>query len=65
MTSLISISSLTSDAACFEQVRSVRWPNGVICPHCGSQDTIRRGKDDTQQERQRYQCKDCQKRLMT
>ncbi len=63
MIPLISISSLTSDAACFEQVRALRWPDKVICPHCGSPETIRRGKDDTQQERQRYQCKGCEKRF--
>ncbi len=63
MTPLISISSLTSDAACFEQVRSLRWPDKVTCPHCGSPETIRRGKDDTQPERQRYPCKRCEKRF--
>ena len=63
MTLLISISSLTSDAACFEQVRSLRWPDKVTCPHCGSPEIIRRGKDDTQPERQRYQCKSCDKRF--
>jgi transposase-like protein len=63
MIPLISISSLTSDAACFGQVRALRWPDGVNCPHCGSPDTIRRGKDDKQPERQRYQCKRCDKRF--
>ncbi len=62
-TPLISISSLTSDAACFEQVRALRWPDRIICPHCGSGDTIRRGKDDCQPERQRYQCKGCDQRF--
>ncbi|WP_296843196.1 transposase [Thiofilum sp.] len=63
MTRLISISSLTSDAACFEQIRSLRWPDKVTCPHCGSPETIRRGKDGTQPERRRYQCKRCDKRF--
>ena len=63
MTPLISISSLTSDVACFDQIRALRWPDSVICPHCGSVDTIRRGKDDRQPERQRYQCKGCNKRF--
>jgi transposase-like protein len=63
MNPLISISSLTSEAACFEQVRARRWADGVVCPHCKSHETIRRGKDDTQTERQRYQCKGCEKRF--
>ncbi|HPE62401.1 MAG TPA: transposase [Thiolinea sp.] len=46
MDSLISIASLTSDEACYQQVRALRWPDGVVCPHCGSRETIRRGKDD-------------------
>jgi len=63
MGSLISIASLTSDEACYQQVRALRWPDGVVCPHCGSRETIRRGKDDRQPERQRYQCKACDKRF--
>ena len=63
MGSLISIASLTSNEACYQQVRALRWPEGTVCPHCGSRDTIRRGKDDRQPERQRYQCKACQKRF--
>ena len=63
MAPLISISSLTSDAACFDQVRALRWPASTICPYCGSRDTIRRGKDERQPERQRYQCKSCDKRF--
>ena len=63
MGSLISIASLTSDEACYQQVRALRWPDGAVCPHCGSRDTIRRGKDERQLERQRYQCKACDKRF--
>ena len=63
MSGLISISSLTSDAACFEQVRALRWPQGAVCPHCGVKDVIKRGKDEVEAERQRYQCKGCGKRF--
>lgn len=63
MSGLISISSLTSDAACFEQVRALRWPQGAACPHCGVKDVIKRGKDEVEAERQRYQCKGCGKRF--
>ncbi|EIJ33084.1 hypothetical protein Thini_0433 [Thiothrix nivea DSM 5205] len=33
MGSLISIASLTSDEACYQQVRVLRWPDGTVCPH--------------------------------
>lgn len=63
MNGLINICSLVSDAACFEKVRAIRWPEGVCCPHCGGKQTVRRGMDDTQPERQRYGCKACGKRF--
>lgn len=64
MSHLISISSLTSNAACFQQIREWRWPDGeAVGPHCGSRDTLCRGKDDRQPERQGYQCKGCAKRF--
>jgi transposase-like protein len=37
----------------------MRWRTGVCCPKCNSQSVIKRGKDETQSERQRYQCKSC------
>jgi len=63
MCNLISIASLTSDEACYQQVRALRWSEVAVCPHCGSRETIRRGKDERQPERQRYQCKACDKRF--
>ncbi|MEZ5476764.1 MAG: transposase [Thiolinea sp.] len=36
--SLISIASLTSDEACYQQVRALRWPDGAVCPHCSSRE---------------------------
>ncbi|WP_444943936.1 transposase [Microbulbifer sp. ZKSA006] len=54
---------LLDNAKCYEQIRQYRWPDGVCCPHCLSQDVTRQGKDDTQPEKQRYRCKDCQRRF--
>jgi transposase-like protein len=56
---IINISQLMSDEACFNQVRELRWSDGVRCPHCHSDQIIKRGKDDVQVHRQRYQCKSC------
>ncbi len=54
---------LLDNAKCYEQVRQMRWPDGVVCPRCQSPDITRQGKDDTQPERQRYWCKCCRRRF--
>lgn len=60
---LIKIQDLMDDARCYDTVRELRWPEGRCCPHCNSRRVIRRGFDDTQSARQRYECKDCNKRF--
>jgi len=54
---------LISDEQCYEQVRQLRWPERVTCPHCLSGDIIKRGKDDSEPYRQRYECHGCNKRF--
>ncbi len=56
---VVNLQNLVDDAKCFETVRQLRWPEGVACPHCSSQDVIGQGRDETQPERRRYLCKDC------
>lgn len=55
----INLSSLIDDAKCYQVIRQTRWGEGTYCPRCRSQEVIKRGKDDTQPHRQRYQGKDC------
>ena len=62
-TSLLNLSSLIDDAECYALVRQQRWPEGVRCPGCGSAAVIRHGRDDTQEQRQRYRCNDCRVRF--
>ena len=62
-TSLVSLSSLIDDAKCYALVRQQRWPDGVRCPACGGATVIRHGRDDTQEQRQRYRCSDCRVRF--
>lgn len=62
-TSIITIKQLVSEAQCYATIRQLRWAGGVICPHCDSGDTIRRGFDNPQRLCQRYQCKACNKRF--
>jgi transposase-like protein len=58
-TSLVNLASLIDDAKCYALVRQQRWPEGVRCPGCGGAAVIRHGRDDTQEQRQRYRCKTC------
>ena len=62
-TSLVNLSSLIDDAKCYALVRQRRWPEGVRCPGCGGARVIRHGRDDTQEQRQRYRCNDCRVRF--
>lgn len=55
----LNLTHLMDDAKCYEAVRQMRWKTGVCCPKCNSQSVIKRGKDETQSERQRYQGKSC------
>jgi transposase-like protein len=60
---MITLPQLLDNAQCFETVRTLRWPDKVSCPHCGSEAIIKQGKDDTQPERQSYSCKACQRKF--
>ena len=60
---MIHIQSRIDDAKCFETVRTLRWPEGVSCPHCDSFNITKQGRDDTQPERQRYLGKSCERRF--
>lgn len=60
---MIKFHDLLDNAKCYEQVRQLRWSDGITCPHCDSLDITRQGKDDTQPEKQRYRCKNCRRRF--
>ena len=55
----LNLTHLIDDAKCYETVRQMRWTAGVCCPKCKSLEVNKRGKDETQPARQRYQCKTC------
>lgn len=55
----IAIHRLIDDAKCYEMVRELRWPDGVSCPHCESEQVVKNGHDTTEICRQRYRCGDC------
>ena len=60
---MLNILNLIDDAKCFETVRAMRWPQGVACPHCHSPQVTKQGHDESQPERQKYECTVCRKRF--
>ena len=60
---MINIQQLIDDAKCYEMVRELRWTDGVRCPHCGSEEIIKRGRDEQQAHRQRYRCNACERQF--
>ena len=60
---MVNLQDLFDDAKCYQTIRDMRWPDGVTCPRCSSDSTIRNGRDDTQPDRQRYECKGCRQRF--
>ncbi len=56
---MFNLNSLIDDAKCYRMVRQLRWQEDVCCPNCESAEVSKRGKDDTQPQRQRYLCKAC------
>jgi transposase-like protein len=55
--------NLIDDVQCYKTVRELRWPEDIVCPSCQSKHVIKRGCDDTEPARQRYECTDCHKRF--
>ena len=56
---MINLPNLIDDAKCFQTVRDRHWPDGVACPHCSSTKIVKDGKEDTQPQRQRDDCRAC------
>ena len=59
----VNIKNLVDDGQCYQTVRELRWPYGVACPSCQSTRVIKRGFDDMEPARQRYECTDCRTRF--
>jgi len=59
----INLKNLISEEACYAMIRQLRWSEKPTCPHCGSEDVIKRGKDDAEPACQRYGCHECGKRF--
>ena len=60
---LINLQTLIDEQKCYETVRQIRWSEGVACSKCSSKSVVKRGFDETQLHRQRYQCQACRSRF--
>ena len=56
---MLTIQNLIDDAKCYQTVRELRWPTGVICTKCASAEVIKQGREHTQPFRQKYLCQQC------
>ena len=63
MVNLIKLTNLLDEAKCYEVIRQLRWPDGVVCLHCRDRGVVRNGHDDRERHRQRYLCKTCKYRF--
>jgi len=59
----VNITKLIDEVQGYQTVRDIRWPDGIACPSCQSKHVIKRGFDDTEPARQRYECHDCDQRF--
>lgn len=60
---MLTITSLLDENRCYEEIRNLRWPEQIICPHCHSDSVVKKGHHSHQIARQRYQCNTCHKRF--
>ena len=57
----INIQDLINEQQCYETVRTMRWPNGVLCVNCKSSCVKRNGRKVKDSACQKYVCNDCGK----
>lgn len=56
---IFSITDVMSDEACYEHLRKLRWPEGILCAHCNSSNCIETGPASKKSPKLRYRCQDC------
>jgi len=59
----LQIHHLIDEHKCYEEVRKIRWPQGVHCPFCEAKWISKRGFHTHQAYRQRYRCQACGKQF--
>ncbi len=56
---MVNLEQLIDDAKCYQGIGELRWPQAISCPHCGSEQILKRGHHDRYCYRQRYHCERC------
>lgn len=56
---MLTLSNLIDENKCYELVRAMRWSEGVRCVECGAKHIRKRGKHQSNENRQRYVCGEC------
>ena len=49
-----------NECRCYDMLRKMRWPNGIICPFCG-QPRVTTHSKSTGNSRRRYLCLSCRR----
>jgi transposase-like protein len=52
----VNIKNLIDEVQWYKTVRELRWPESIQCPSCQSTQVMKRGFDDKELARQRYEC---------
>ena len=60
---MIDITNIIDQKKCYEEIRKIRWKDGVICPRCGSHDVKKNGFNFKKKLQQHYKCKTCGKKF--
>jgi transposase-like protein len=57
---IAAIQALLKDNEMFRTIHSLRWPEGVVCPRCGSTHVVKRERpNDAEDQRWFYECLTC------
>ena len=59
----IDIKNIIDPKKCYEEIRKIRWKDGVICPRCESYDVKKSGFNFKNKLQQQYKCKSCEKKF--
>lgn len=52
------VAKFPNEKACLEHLKQLRWKDGIVCPHCGSERKIYTFKDN-----KTFKCGDCRKKF--
>ena len=60
---MINIENIIDPKKCYEEIRRIRWKDGISCPKCKSYRIKKSGFGFQNRLKQHYKCKDCQKKF--